>query len=82
MTAGLPDLAEQKLAALAALAALARPARAPAHPVAWGFNEWVRAQDGLPLGEDWQVWSAALYLYTREAVFEGRAPFLPGPLPG
>lgn len=74
VAAGLPELAAQKLAALTALV---RPARS--HPVAWGFNEWIRAQDGRPCGEDWQVWSAALYLYAHAAVVTGRAPFLPGP---
>lgn len=74
VAAGLPELAQQKLAALTALV---RPARS--HPVGWGFNEWIRAQDGQPCGEDWQVWSAALYLYAHAAVVTGHAPFLPGP---
>jgi hypothetical protein len=74
---GLPDLAAQKLTALTALV---RPARS--HPVAFGFNEWICAQDGRPCGEDWQVWSAALYLYAGAAVAAGRAPFVPGPAPG
>jgi glycosyl hydrolase family 100 (putative invertase) len=77
VAAGLPALAAQKLAALTALV---RPARN--HPVAYGFNEWIHAQDGRPCGEDWQVWSAALYLYAHAAVVAGRAPFLPGPAPG
>jgi hypothetical protein len=74
VAAGLPALAEEKLAALTELV---RPARD--HSVAWGFNEWIRAQDGRPCGEDWQVWSAALYLYAHAAVTTGRVPFLPGP---
>jgi hypothetical protein len=74
VAAGLPELAAQKLEALTALV---RPARS--HPVEWGFNEWICAQDGRPCGEDWQVWSAALYLYAHAAVVTGRAPFLPGP---
>jgi hypothetical protein len=74
VAAGLPTLAAQKLSALTELV---RPARS--RPVAWGFNEWIRAQDGQPCGEDWQVWSAALYLYAHTAVITGRAPFLPGP---
>jgi hypothetical protein len=74
VAAGLPELATQKLAALTALV---RPARS--HPVGWGFNEWICAQDGRPCGEDWQVWSAALYLYAHTAVVTGRVSFLPGP---
>ena len=30
--------------------------------VDFGFNEWIKAQDGQPMGQDWQTWSAALYL--------------------
>lgn len=74
VAAELPELAEQKLAALTELV---RPARS--HPVEWGFNEWMRAQDGQPCGEDWQVWSAAMYLYAHAAVVAGRPPLLPGP---
>ena len=76
VAAGLPELAAQKLDALTALV---RPARN--HTITFGFNEWIRAQDGQPCGEDWQVWSAALYLYAQAAVATGRAPFVPGPAP-
>ena len=41
----------------------------------FGFNEWIKAQDGLPMGQDWQTWSAALYLYAAKCVEEQRTPF-------
>jgi hypothetical protein len=44
-------------------------------PVEFGFNEWIKAQDGKPMGQDWQTWSAALYLYAAKCVEEKRTPF-------
>jgi hypothetical protein len=41
----------------------------------FGFNEWLKAQDGKPMGQDWQTWSAALYLYAVKCVEEKRTPF-------
>ena len=41
----------------------------------YGFNEWVKAQDGKPKGQEWQTWSAALYLYAAKCVEEQRTPF-------
>jgi hypothetical protein len=41
----------------------------------FGFNEWIKAQDGLPKGQDWQTWSAALYLYAAKCVEEKATPF-------
>ncbi len=41
----------------------------------YGFNEWIKAQDGKPMGQDWQSWSAALYLYAVSCVEEQRTPF-------
>ena len=64
------SLAERKLHALTELV---RPARN--HTVAYGFNEWFRAQDGSPRGQDWQSWSAAMYLYAVSAVEQKRTPF-------
>jgi len=43
--------------------------------VKFGFNEWLKAQDGKPMGQDWQTWSAALYLYAAKCVEEKRTPF-------
>jgi len=42
----------------------------------FGFNEWIKAQDGQPMGQDWQTWSAALYLYAAKCVEEKRTPYL------
>ncbi len=64
------NLAEEKLLALTELA---RPARKA--DVEFGFNEWIRAQDGTPQGQDWQSWSAAMYLYAAESVEQKRTPF-------
>jgi hypothetical protein len=70
LAAGLPRLAEKRLAALTRLV---RPARD--HELEFGFNEWIRAQDGTPRGQDWQTWSAAMYLYAATCVERGRALF-------
>ena len=63
-------LAEKKLIALTELV---QPARAA--DVHFGFNEWHRAQDGTPQGEDWQTWSAAMYLYAAHCVENSQTPF-------
>ena len=41
----------------------------------FGFNEWIKAQDGKPSGQDWQTWSAALYLYAAKCVENKTTPF-------
>jgi hypothetical protein len=41
----------------------------------FGFNEWLRAQDGEPMGQDWQTWSAAMYLYAAMSVERRTTPF-------
>ena len=43
--------------------------------ISFGFNEWHKAQDGRPMGQDWQTWSAALFLYAAKCVEEKRTPF-------
>lgn len=43
--------------------------------VAFGFNEWHRAQDGTAQGQDWQTWSAAMYLYAAACVEQEQTPF-------
>jgi len=72
VAAGEQALAEVKLRALTELV---RPARnlPPTHPGAFGFNEWFHAQDGQPAGEDWQTWSASMYLYAAACVEAGTA---------
>jgi hypothetical protein len=70
VAAGRSRLAERKLAALTDLVRPARQAQVP-----FGFNEWFKAQDGTPRGEDWQTWSAAMYLYAAACVETGGTPF-------
>ncbi len=63
-------LAQEKLVVLTHLIKISNTA-----DVNFGFNEWVKAQDGRPMGQDWQTWSAALYLYAVKCVEEKRTPF-------
>jgi hypothetical protein len=63
-------LASEKLEALTHLITISNTEK-----VNFGFNEWVKAQDGKPMGQDWQTWSAALYLYAAKCVEEKRTPF-------
>ncbi|HEX7553938.1 MAG TPA: glycoside hydrolase 100 family protein [Geothrix sp.] len=72
VAAGEQRLAEEKLLALTALVQVSRKLP-PTHAGAGGFNEWFRAQDGGPAGEDWQTWSASMYLYAAACVEAGRA---------
>jgi hypothetical protein len=68
VAAGYQRRAERQLHALTELV---RVSRRP--ELEFGFNEWFRAQDCAPRGEDWQTWSAALYLYAA-AVVEAKRP--------
>ncbi|WP_372846597.1 glycoside hydrolase 100 family protein [Pontiella sp.] len=70
VAAGRPKLAARRLDDLTALVRRRRK-----EPVEWGFNEWYRAQDGTARGQDWQTWSAAMYLYAARCVEENRTPF-------
>lgn len=70
VAAGRSSLAEKTLMALTELVRPAREARVP-----YGFNEWFKAQNGKPRGQDWQTWSAAMYLYAAECVATRRTPF-------
>ncbi|MDD4108516.1 MAG: glycoside hydrolase 100 family protein [Prolixibacteraceae bacterium] len=63
-------LAEEKLNALTLLVRLKR-----SENLEFGFNEWIKAQDEKPKGNDWQTWSAAMYLYAAKCVEEKRTPF-------
>jgi hypothetical protein len=76
LAADLPTIAREQLGALTRLV---RPARD--HSLEFGFNEWFRAQDGRPCGQDWQTWSAAMYLYAAICVEEGRPLFFEDILP-
>ena len=70
VAAGKQKLAQTKLIELAKLN---RPYRV--EKTNFGFNEWIRAQDGTPQGQDWQSWSAAMYLYAAKCVEETKTPF-------
>jgi hypothetical protein len=70
VAAGKFKLAQEKLNLLTALI---KPARN--NNVEFGFNEWLRAQNGKPMGQDWQSWSAAMYIYAVEAVKQRKTPF-------
>jgi hypothetical protein len=63
-------LAEEKLSILTELLKNSQNTSLP-----FGFNEWFKAQNGKPMGQDWQTWSAALYLYAAKCVEERRTPF-------
>ncbi len=74
VAAGEQRLAEAKLRALTALVKLSRKSP-PTPPDGFGFNEWFRARDGSPAGEDWQTWSASMYLYAATCVEAGAVRF-------
>jgi hypothetical protein len=63
-------LAEAKLEELARINTLAQDRK-----LSFGFNEWLGALDGAPQGQDWQTWSAAMYLYAAECVLQNRVLF-------
>ena len=63
-------LAGEKLMALTHLIKYSFPGS-----IKYGFNEWHKAQGGKAMGQEWQTWSAALYLYAVKCVEEKRTPF-------
>ena len=67
------SLAEEKLLALTE--AVKRSNTRLNKNLKFGFNEWLKAQNGRPMGQNWQTWSAALYLYAAKCVVERRTPF-------
>jgi hypothetical protein len=70
IAAGRYKLAREKLITLTNFMKRSRVAK-----VDFGFNEWHRAQDGKPRGQDWQTWSAAMYLYAACCVEKRKTPF-------
>lgn len=68
--AGKPELAREKLFLLTDLIKKSRN-----KDLEYGFNEWYKAQDGEPMGQDWQTWSASLYLYAVACVETNTTPF-------
>jgi len=67
------SLAEEKLQALTEV--VRRSNSRLKKNLKFGFNEWLKAQNGRPMGQNWQTWSAALYLYAAKCVEERRTPF-------
>jgi hypothetical protein len=70
VAAGKYKLAEKKLIALTKLVKIVRN-----HEVDYGFNEWFNAIDGSCQGQDWQSWSAAMYIYAAVCVEDRVTPF-------
>jgi hypothetical protein len=70
VAAGRFTLAEEKLVALTRLIS-----EAATPGLEFGFNEWHKAQNGKVMGQDWQTWSASMYLYAAQCVEEKRTPF-------
>jgi hypothetical protein len=70
VAAGKQKLAKKKLLELAYAV---KPCRA--ENAEFGFNEWLNAVDGKPMGQDWQSWSAAMYLYAATCVQQQCTPF-------
>src|SRR5512138_2033788 len=67
------SLAEEKLLALTEVVRMSNTRLNK--NLKFGFNEWLKAQNGRPMGQNWQTWSAALYLYAAKCVEERRTPF-------
>lgn len=67
---GRRSLAQRKLAALTHLIKMSRNPDLP-----YGFNEWHQAQTAAPQGQDWQTWSAAMYLYAAQCVQTNSTPY-------
>ncbi|AVR45115.1 amylo-alpha-1,6-glucosidase [Christiangramia fulva] len=63
-------LAERKLLDLTKTIKLSRKPE-----LEYGFNEWYKAQNGKPMGQDWQTWSASNYLYAAKCVEDKSTPF-------
>lgn len=59
------DRAEKELLELTKLIKIPRNTE-----LEFGFNEWYKAQNGKPMGQDWQTWSASNYLYAATCVQE------------
>jgi len=67
------ELAEEKLLALTRVVTMSNTRLN--ENLEYGFNEWLKAQNGQPMGQNWQTWSAALYLYATKCVEEKETPF-------
>jgi hypothetical protein len=72
VAAGQAELANQKFSALSDLVVAAR-----SNHWVFGFNEWFHAQDCRAGGQDWQTWSAAMYLFAAACVDQNQVPLFP-----
>lgn len=72
VSAGKHKLAQEKLYALTDLITNSKD-----KALKYGFNEWYKAQNGQAMGQDWQSWSAALYVYAVKCVADKACPFFP-----
>ncbi|MFC1743656.1 amylo-alpha-1,6-glucosidase [Candidatus Riflebacteria bacterium] len=70
VAAGKLKLAEKHLFSLSEILKLAVK-----KDVSFGFNEWFKAQNGKPMGNDWQSWSAAMFLYAVTCVEKKKVHF-------
>lgn len=70
IAAGRHKLAEKKFSSLTKVV---KEAKNP--QLGYGFNEWIKAQDSTPQGNDWQTWSASMYLYALACVEQKQTPF-------
>ena len=68
------DLMEKAGMSLLELAKLVKKSRNP--DLNYGFNEWHRAHTGTAKGQDWQTWSAALFLYAAKCFERQKVLFL------
>lgn len=64
------ELAKEKLNALTALIKEVNN-----QDLEYGFNEWHKAQTGKPMGQNWQTWSASMYLYAAKCVETEKTPY-------
>jgi hypothetical protein len=64
------ELAEEKLMALTKMIKIPNDKN-----LEFGFNEWIKAQDGKVMGQDWQTWSASMYIYAVKCVEDKKTPF-------
>jgi hypothetical protein len=70
VAAGYKNEAEKQLLELTRIVRLSKN-----QELDFGFNEWIKAQDGKPKGQDWQSWSAAMYLYAANCVEKDKPLF-------
>lgn len=67
-SSGWQDQAEAQLTLLAEANRLGKQGE-------WEFNEWLHGLSGRPLGHPLQAWSAGMFVYAKQALELGKAPF-------